>query len=199
MQNGPSKKSGLKPLGVTCKSTNCKVGLHCFEKTQKETPPAERGRCISCGAQLIDWDRVQARNPGDVQYTFNSLKYEMWRHHFWHVAIDQRAVNYARRKGRLGLRDVVAQRLRKSVGPAFPFHDGFQTPREGSRNPIHYAQHGTASCCRKCIEKWHGIPAGRELTDSELGYLRDLALLYLDDRLPFLTERGEKVPPIRCR
>lgn len=187
----------LKPLGVTCKSTNCKAGLHCFEKTQKETPPAARGRCIACGAQLIDWDRVQARDPADVKYTFDSLKFEMWRHHFWHIEIPLKAVNYARRKGRLGLQKAVERRLRSSVGTAFPFHDGFQTPREGSPNPIHYAQHATASCCRKCIEKWHGINPGRALTDPEIGYLRDLALLYIEDRLPLLTENGEKVPPIR--
>ncbi len=34
--------------------------------------------------------------------------------------------------------------------------DGRQTPREG--NTIFYAQHATASCCRTCIEYWHGIP-----------------------------------------
>jgi hypothetical protein len=197
MNEKPSKGPVLKPLGVTCKSTKCESGLHCFEKTRKETPASERGRCISCGAQLVDWDRVQAKNPADVQNTFNALKYEMWRHHFWHVELDQRAINYARRKGRLGLRDAVRKRLSTSIGGALPFHDGFQTPRENSGNPIYYAQHATASCCRKCVEKWHGIPQGRELTDSEIDYLKDLALLYIDDRLPFLTEQGERVPSIR--
>lgn len=199
MDKKTTKRPPLKPLGVTCKTTNCSAGLHCFEKTQRETPPNERGRCISCGAQLIDWDRVQTKNTADVAYTFQSLKYELWRHRFWHVEIDQRAVNYARRKGRVGLSQAVERRLRTAIGPALPFHDGFQTPREGSENPIYYGQHATACCCRGCAEKWHGIPRGRSLTDSEIEYLRDLVLLYIADRLPFLKEQGEWVPPIRRR
>jgi len=192
-----TKRPALEPLGVTCNTTNCQAGLHCFNKTLKETPPTERGRCISCGAQLVDWDRVHIRNLADVAHTFEALKFEFWRHRFWHVEIDQRAINYARRKGRIRLSRAVERRLRTSIGPAQPFHDGWQTPREGSGNPIFYGQHATASCCRGCVEKWHGIPTGRELTTGEIQYLHDLVMLYFADRMAFLGEEGEKVPPIR--
>ena len=55
----------------------------------------------------------------------------------------------------------VAQRL----APAVPVKDGKQTPMRG--HPAFIAQHATATCCRSCLAKWHGIPAGRELTAEE--------------------------------
>jgi hypothetical protein len=55
----------------------------------------------------------------------------------------------------------VAQRL----APAAPRNDGRQTPMRG--HPVFTAQHATATCCRKCLARWHGIPAGRPLTDEE--------------------------------
>jgi hypothetical protein len=74
-------------------------------------------------------------------------------------------------------------------------YDGRQTPWEG--NPMFYAQHATATCCRRCLEEWHNIPRGRELTDAEISYCTSLVMLYVNERLPFLTEYGEKVPPVR--
>lgn len=184
---------GLKPLKMTCTSTDCENGLHCFRQKTRRAPL--HGRCRSCGADLIDWPRVHERQLSDAQHTFAALRNERIRHHYFHVEIDQRAVNYARRKGFRGLAEAMRRRLRSSVGPAQPFRDGTQTPKDG--NACCYAQHATASCCRKCIEEWHRIPRGRELTDAEVDYLAELGLLYIRERLPVLTENGEKVPPIR--
>ena len=38
-------------------------------------------------------------------------------------------------------------------------------------HPFFLAQHATATCCRGCLEKWHGIPGGRELTEHEQQYV----------------------------
>lgn len=57
--------------------------------------------------------------------------------------------------------DFIARRL----APPEPANDCKQTPFRG--HPVFVAQHATATCCRGCLAKWHGIPAGRELTDSE--------------------------------
>jgi hypothetical protein len=32
---------------------------------------------------------------------------------------------------------------------------------------VFVAQHATATCCRSCFQKWHGIAAGRPLTSAE--------------------------------
>lgn len=193
-----SKKIQLPALAITCTSTDCENGLHCFKQSRKQKDSEQLGQCRSCGANLVDWSRVQKRDLSDVKYTFHALKHEQIRHHFWHVEIDQKAINHARRKGKSRMRDAVRHRIRKSVGSAQHPREGRQTPKENSGNAIFYAQHATACCCRKCLEYWHNIPLGRELTEPEIGYLTDLVMLYVEERLPILTENGEKVPRLRA-
>jgi hypothetical protein len=62
-------------------------------------------------------------------------------------------------------RDFVAKRL----APAEPVNDGRQTPMRG--HPVFVAQHATAACCRSCLAKWHGIPAGRPLSEDEQAHV----------------------------
>lgn len=186
----PTKKT---PLNISCTATDCASDLHCFKDKKSGEHPA--GTCRQCGANLVAWDRVHQRDLNDVANTFAALKHELIRHHFWHVEIDQRALNHARRKGRKRLYADIDKRITTSIGKAEPYHDGYQTPKEG--NTIYYAQHATASCCRRCAEYWHGIPTGRSLTAEEITYLSDLVRLYLDERLPDLVDGGVKVPPIR--
>ena len=193
----PRPKLTLEPLKVTCTSSDCDNDLHCFKATRQMVVANEVGACRTCGAKLVDWNRVHRKDLADVPYTFEALKYEMIRHHFWHVDIDQKAVNYAKRKGISGLHSAVRAKLNSSIAMADNPYDGRQTPMEGSGNPIHYAQHATASCCRKCVEYWHDIPNGRELTDEEIDYLSELAMLFILERIPNLTQNGEHVPPIR--
>jgi hypothetical protein len=62
-------------------------------------------------------------------------------------------------------RDFIGKRL----APAQPRNDGKQTPWRG--HPVFVAQHATATCCRSCLAKWHGIPAGRELSAGEQAHV----------------------------
>ncbi|MET0746511.1 MAG: DUF4186 domain-containing protein [Microvirga sp.] len=62
-------------------------------------------------------------------------------------------------------RDFVDRRL----APANPVNDGKQTPFRG--HPVFVAQHATATCCRGCLEKWHGIARGRALEDAERAHV----------------------------
>ena len=62
-------------------------------------------------------------------------------------------------------RDFVAQPL----APAHPPNDGKQTPMRG--HPVFIAQHGTATCCRSCLAKWHGIAAGKPLGEEEKAHV----------------------------
>jgi hypothetical protein len=188
-----------KPTGISCTSSDCGAGLHCFKATAKMASENRSGICRECGANLIDWKRVQNCNIQDVRYTFEALKLELVRHHFWHIKINQRAINHARRKGKRGLRATVRRRLENTVGPAHPFHDGFQTTMdENSTTAIPFGQHATATCCRKCIEYWHSVPVGQSLTGEQLQYFTELVYLYIEDRIPSLTEHGEVIPKI-CR
>lgn len=171
----------LKPLEISCTSSDCEKDLHCFRATAKMIKLDLQGSCRACGARLFDRERIHRRKLDDVNYTFNSLKYEMIRHYFWHAEIDEEAISKARKKGIDKLREETVKRIRSSVGKAKPFRDGYQTPFAG--NIIYYGQHATASCCRKCIEDWHGIPQRRELIEDEIEYLASLVCLYIDERL----------------
>lgn len=59
--------------------------------------------------------------------------------------------------------------ISKKLAPAHPANDGKQTPMRG--HPVFVAQHATATCCRGCLEKWHGIARGHALTQDEREYV----------------------------
>src|SRR2546428_114747 len=120
MSGNHGVKEELKPLKIRCTSSDCKNGLHCFLQTQKMVAANQSRRCRSCGAELVDWNRVHQHDLADAGYTFSSLKYELIRHHYWHVEIDQQAVNRAKRKGKVGMQAAAESHIRKSVGPAQP-------------------------------------------------------------------------------
>lgn len=186
----------LKPLKLSCDHSDCEQGLHCFRESKKRATQGkqESGSCQQCGATLVDWERVKKRDGADTAHTFAALKNEWIRHRYWHTEIDQRAKNYAIRKGRSGLRTAVEKRVRSAVGTKHS-RDGRQTPWEG--NILYYAQHATACCCRRCIQYWHGIPEGDALTEEQIAYFKDLCLRYIFERMPELEEQGKHVPPIR--
>jgi hypothetical protein len=187
----------LKPLKVKCTDTDCKKDLHCFQATTEMKKRDEVGVCRECGVNLVDWNRLHNRDLLDVEYTLDALKHELIRHHFWHVEIDPRALNYAARKGRTSLRAAARSRIETSIAAPNNPYDGRQTPMEGSGNPIHYAQHATASSCRKCVEYWHGVPTSVTLSTEEIEYLTDLAMKFLEERLPDLQDAGQHEPPVR--
>ena len=182
------------PLNIKCTSADCENELHCFKQLKKMTEE-QRGKCRYCGADLVDWDRLHMRDFGDVAYTFAGLKNEMIRHYFFHRELDEKAVRHAQRKGRIQLREAARHRLGKYLAPATPARDGRQTPFEG--NAIYYAQHATATCCRTCLEYWHDIPKGRELTAEEQAYCAALVDCFLDERLPELADTPIRPPNMR--
>jgi hypothetical protein len=59
--------------------------------------------------------------------------------------------------------------ISERLAPANPANDGRQTPLRN--HPVFIAQHATATCCRGCLSKWHGIPRGRQLSEQEVDYV----------------------------
>jgi hypothetical protein len=175
-------------LGITCTSTDCdnpETPTHCFKP--KRGQPGPPGTCRECGADLIDWKRVHERNLADVASTFSALENETFRAHMMHVDVPERVRALALRRGVDDLRERTrravhgALRKRRSNNP----WDGRQTPRETSSDARiqHFAQHATATCCRGCVEYWHGIDAEADLTGEQLDYLTGLAWAYVERRL----------------
>ncbi|MDO5456215.1 MAG: DUF4186 domain-containing protein, partial [Eubacteriales bacterium] len=78
-----------------------------------------------------------------------------------------------------------AEIIKRRLAPAEPKNDGKQTPMRGAPkgHPVFIAQHATAACCRGCLEKWHGIPQGRELTAKEQEYVVDVLMKWIRRQL----------------
>ncbi|MDR5754075.1 MULTISPECIES: DUF4186 domain-containing protein [unclassified Caballeronia] len=79
-----------------------------------------------------------------------------------------------------GLDEVIAhahELIDKRLAPAMLSNDGKQTPFRG--HPVFIAQHATATCCRGCLAKWHGIEAGRALDDAERQHVVDAIARWL--------------------
>jgi hypothetical protein len=179
------------PLKVRCTRTECEQGLHYFRVKRRREGENPAGPCQECGEELGNWDLLHARDPANEADVFRLLQREFIRHHFWHVDMDKKAMRNARKLGRNAMPEAIEQRLRKSVAAdpkKMKRWDGTQTPMQG--DVIYYAQHATASCCRKCIERWHGIPTAGPLTDEQVEYLARLVRRYVDLRIPDLTESG---------
>ena len=68
--------------------------------------------------------------------------------------------------------------INQKLAPSYPANDGKQTPMKG--HPVFIAQHATACCCRGCLEKWHNIPKGRELTNNEKNYIYYLLIKWIE-------------------
>lgn len=75
---------------------------------------------------------------------------------------------------RVHAHDLIARRL----APAEPVKDGRQTPYRG--HPVFVAQHATATCCRTCLQRWHQVPKGRELSRAERAYVIDVICRWIE-------------------
>lgn len=86
-------------------------------------------------------------------------------------------LDYIAAKGLATIRQHAGDFVRQRLAPAFPPNDGRQTPMRG--HPVFVAQHATGCCCRGCLVKWHGIPAGRPLTEAEQAYVVEVLMAWI--------------------
>jgi hypothetical protein len=76
---------------------------------------------------------------------------------------------------------IVLERLAPSNHPK----DGKQTPWRG--HPVFVAQHATATCCRGCLAKWHGIPKGHALSADEQAYVVEVLAAWIASQCRGIT------------
>ena len=106
---------------------------------------------------------MQEMRSADLDEVFGQLAKSKFRSK---IKLRETELRYLRDKG-LGViekhaYDFVAKRL----ASACPENDGKQTPMRN--HPVFVAQHATATCCRKCLKKWHHIETGKELTVEQI-------------------------------
>ncbi len=86
-------------------------------------------------------------------------------------------IAYVKEKGMDTIRSHARDFVSKRLAPAEPANDGKQTPMKG--HPVFIAQHATATCCRGCLEKWHRIPKGAELTAEQQEYVVNVLMEWI--------------------
>ena len=84
---------------------------------------------------------------------------------------------YLQNKGFLVIEQHARDFINERLAPAFPQNDGKQTPMKN--HPVFIAQHATATCCRKCLSKWHGIKMGQKLTEKQVDYIVSIIMYWL--------------------
>lgn len=106
--------------------------------------------------------------------------------------LKQKDIDYINQKGLDTIKKHAQDFISKRVAPAFVANDGKQTPMRG--HPVFIAQHATATCCRKCINKWHKFPTGTQLTQQQQDYIVELIMEWIKkSQIDFLRDRGMDV------
>ena len=104
--------------------------------------------------------------PIDLEALFDRLGRSKFRSRF---KLGKRESSYLESKGLDVIREHAYDFVCKRLAPAIPENDGKQTPMKN--HPVFIAQHATGTCCRGCLEKWHGIQKGRELSEQQIKYV----------------------------
>ena len=107
-----------------------------------------------------------------------SLKQSKFRSKF---RLSQKDRDYIATKGIETIKEHAYQFINARVASDFPKNDGKQTPMRG--HPVFIAQHATATCCRGCISKWHGIEKGRALNRVEVEFVVGLIMGWIGEQL----------------
>ena len=110
----------------------------------------------------------------DLDYLFQDLSKAKFRSSFH---LRKYMIDYINEKGLVKIREHAYDFINKKIRPAYPKNDGRQTAMRG--HPVFIAQHATGTCCRGCLEKWHHIPKGRELTDEEVDYIVNVIMHWI--------------------
>lgn len=95
--------------------------------------------------------------------------------------LKQKEKDYIALKGLDTIRSHACDFISKRLAPAVIPNDGKQTPMKG--HPVFIAQHATATCCRGCLSKWHGIEKGKELTPPQQEYVVNIIMEWIKRQL----------------
>lgn len=112
---------------------------------------------------------------GEISQVLESLKKSSFRSGF---KLNQKELLYIRDKGIETIRRHIFDFITSRIADRFPKNDGKQTPMRG--HPAFIAQHATAACCRSCLQKWHGIKKGRQLTNKEIEYIVEAIMTWIE-------------------
>ena len=94
--------------------------------------------------------------------------------------LDAADLAYIDRVGMATIRRHAEDFVGRKLAPAVPEKDGRQTPMRG--HPVFKAMHGSAMCCRGCMEKWWKVPRGRALSAAQRRKAVDFLVAWIERR-----------------
>ena len=139
----------------------------------KKTAPTESGT-VRTGIPVSEIPASRTDRDWLDRDLFERLDASKFRSSF---RLDAKDRQYVLDRGMDEIRSHAVRFLTTRIGPAQPKNDGNQTPMGG--HPVFRAMHATGCCCRKCLEKWHGIPRGRDLTAEEIQKLSEVLMTWI--------------------
>lgn len=113
-------------------------------------------------------------NPS-INQILDALQHSTFRAKF---KLSDRDFLYIDSKGVDTIRDHAFDFVSSRIAPQYPKNDGKQTPMKN--HPVFIAQHATATCCRNCLRKWHGIQKAKQLSSSEVAYIVDVLMGWIE-------------------
>ena len=109
-----------------------------------------------------------------IETKLDSLQRSKFRSSFY---LRKKEKAYIDKNGMEKIKEHAYDFIKNKLAPAYPDNDGAQTPMKN--HPVFIAQHATGTCCRGCLDKWHKIPKGVELTDNQVNYVVALILEWI--------------------
>ena len=137
-----------------------------------------RVRCILDFETILYVISIMTLPDSTIPQKLASLKKSKFRSKF---KLSQKDRDYIATKGLETIKEHAYQFINSRVAPDFPKNDGKQTPMRG--HPVFIAQHATATCCRGCISKWHGIEKGRALNEEEVDFVVALIMGWIERQI----------------
>jgi len=171
----------LEKVDISCTAKDCENDKHAYRPGRGEWKKLpDQAVCQGCGDTSVDMSIPRSRDLGARDAIFRELGREFIRDLYIEKPFDKRARRLIRRYGMDGIRNRVSGRLVSAIGREPSIYDGRQTKFEG--NALFYAQHATATCCRKCAWYWYGIPKEGPMVEKDMTFCVGLVQAYLDRR-----------------
>lgn len=131
-------------------------------------------KCEFCGQGFNDSSLM--KHKPDYFTIKEIMKQSMWNDEWLNTTWDNTALANVSKINDKTIRNILLKSIKE-----LNENDGKQTPYYG--NAIYYAQHGLGCCCRKCLEKFYGIPQNKRLSDEEIDYFVGLIKEFITDRV----------------
>lgn len=109
-----------------------------------------------------------------IKQKLNKLEKSKFRSSFH---LKQKEKEYIEKKGIEEIKKQAYEIINKRLKPEIIKNDGKQTPMKN--HPVFIGQHATATCCRKCLYKWHHIKKNKELTEHEIDFITTLIIEWI--------------------